>query len=337
VAIEELRKKLAVIRERYSSLEEMADALRVQPGFEDLNRSTISRWLKNPPQRAHVAVQILNSRRTATRLRLAQAETLSLIPSWMLTWEAEDGKPYGLLEKQYGIAAKVQPTRQAGPALEMLVKGEVDVALVPGDMLGQLGRNCRRVCLLSQLYVTGIATRLIEAVSDLQGNTFGIVAGSAFATRLSEASRTWGFELRPPLAFSTPKDIVQALLARKINGMVGSEPSVSQVRRAVARSLKTFPIREGLLGWFEMHVAVNMKVAAPGAVRAYLWGLQETAQYANSRKSVAAFQAEMASRYGMDQADVRSVLTNTTFALRDFEPAPVLALWEREVVDLRKR
>ncbi len=119
--------------------------------------------------------------------------------------------------------------------------------------------------------------------------------------------------------------------------MVGSEPSVSQVRRAVARSLEAFPIREGLLGWFEMHVAVNMKVATAGAVRAYLRGLQETARYANLRKSVPAFQAEMASRYGMDRADVRSVLTNTTFALRDFEPAPALTLWEREVFDLRKR
>lgn len=330
-------KQLTAIRERYTSLEEMADALRVHPGFEDLNRATLSRWLKGPAPRARVAVQILNSRRTATRLRIAQPQTLSLIPSWMLSWEAEEGKPYGLLKKQHGIEAEVQPTRHGGPALELLMAGKAGIASVPGDIVGQLGRDCRRVCLLSKSYVACIATRPIEAISDLRGRTFGIVAGSAFATRLAEVSRTWGIEVRPPLVFTTPKDIVHALLARQINSMIGSEPSVSQVRRAVARSLQVFPIREGLLGWFEMHVAVNMKAAAPGAVRAYLGGLQETTRYANARKSVAAFQAEIAARFDMDQVDVRHVLANTHFSLGDFEPATLLMLWEREVVDLRKR
>jgi len=327
-----LLRDLAALREGFTSLEEMAVALRAHPGFEDLHRATLSRWLREPSPRAAVAVKVLKSRRPAARLRIAQPQTLSLIPSWMLTWEAEGGKPYGLLETQLGIVAKVQPTRHGGPAMEQLMAGEVDVASVPGDMLGQLGRVCRRVCLLSKSYVTGIATRPIEAVSDLKGKTFGIVAGSAFATRLSEVTRTWGIEMRPPLVFSTPKDIVHALLERQINGMIGSEPSVSQVRRAVARSLQAYPIREGLLGWFEMHVAVNMKTAPPGAVRGYLAGLQETTRYTNARKSVAAFQAEIAARFDMDQVDVRHVLANTAFSLGGLEPATILALWEREAI-----
>jgi hypothetical protein len=330
-------KQLAAIRERYTSLEDMAEALRAHPGFEDLNRSTLSRWLKNPPQRARVAVQILNSRRAGTRLRIAEPQALSVIPSSMLTWAIEPGKPYGLLEKQYGVVAEVQPTRHGGPALELLVKGKADVAIVPSDMLTQLGPDCRRVCLLSKLYVTGLATGAIDAVSDLKGKTFGIVAGSAFGTRLHEVSLGWGITLPQPLAFATPKDIVQALLARRIDGMVGSEPSVSHVGRAVGRSLQVFPIREGLLGWFEMHVAMNLRTARPACARAYLCGLREAVEYTNARKSVAAFQAEIASRYEMDQSDVRSILTNTTFSVGELEAAPVLTLWERETVELRKR
>lgn len=330
-------KQLTALRERYTSLEEVAGALQVHPGFEDLNRSTLSRWLKNPPQRARVAVAIFSSRRAPTRLRIAEPETLSLIPSAMLTWEAEKRKPYGLLKKQYGVEAEVQPTRHGGPALELLVKGKADIAIVPRDMLSQLGHACRRICLLSKLYVTGLATRPIETVSDLKGKVFGIVAGSAFGTRLNDVSRTWGIALPPPLVFPTPKDIVQALLAGQISGMVGSEPSVSHIRRALGRSLQVFTIREGLLGWFEMHVAVNLKTTHPACVRAYLAGLQETVYYTNARKTVAAFQAEIASRYGMDQADVRSILTNTTFSVGELEPAPILTLWEREAVELRKR
>lgn len=329
-------RELAALRAGFTSLEEMAAALRGHPGFMDLHRATLSRWMRRPSPRAAVAIQVLKSRRSAVRLRIAQPETLSLIPSWMLTWEPEEGKPHGLLERRFGVAAQVQPSRHGGPALDLLMKGKTDIAAIPGDMLPQLGRGCRRLCLLSKLYVSGIATRPIEAVLDLKGKTFGIVAGSAFATRLSEVARTWGVALPAPLIFASPRDIAQALLAGKVHGIVGSEPSVSHVRRAVGRSLQTSPIREGLLGWFEMHLAVNLRTAPPSAVRAYLAGLLETTRYANARRTVAAFQAEIAARFDMDQSDVRQVLGDTVFSVGDFDPATILALWEREVVDLRK-
>ncbi len=71
--------------------------------------------------------------------------------------------------------------------------------------------------------------------------------------------------------------------------------------------------------------------------RAYLCGLQETVRYANARKSVAAFQAEIASRYNMDQGEVRNILADTTFSLGEFHPEVILTLWEREAVQLRNR
>lgn len=331
-----LVQQLGALRERYTSLEEMAEALRRHPGFEGLNRATLSRWLKNPGRRAAVAVRILHSRRPATRLRIGESQTLSVIPSCMLSWEAEERKPYGLLEKQHGVVAEVQKVRSGGDALDLLVRGKVEVALVPGDLLNQLGTDCRRVCSLSKLYVTGIATQQMQVVSDVRGKTFGYLAGSAFGTRLNHVSRTWGITLPPPLALQSPKDFAEALRAGRIHGVVGSEPSVSQIRRAVERSLPVFPIPQGILGWFEMHVAVNLKTAHPTAVRAYLRGLEETTRYANARKSVGAFQAEIASRFNMDQWDVRNILTNTIYSLGEFEPATILTLWEREVVGLRK-
>jgi ABC-type nitrate/sulfonate/bicarbonate transport system substrate-binding protein len=254
----------------------------------------------------------------------------------MLWWEPERGRPYGLLAKQYGVLPEVKKTLSGGAAFEMLAKGQVGVALVPGDLLSQLGRDCRRVCLLSKLYVTGASTRKIETVSDLKGKTFGYLSGSAFGTRLNHVSRAWGVPVPPPLALATPKDFVHALLAGRIDGMVGSEPSVSQIRRAVGRSLEIFPIPQGLLGSFEMHVAVNLRLAHPASVRAYLSGLEQTTAHANARKSVAAFQAEIASRFNMDQWDVRNILTNTVYSLGEFEPETILTLWEREVVELRR-
>ena len=331
-----LVQQLTAIRERYTSLEEMAEALRQHPGFEELNRATLSRWLRNPSPRATVAVQILNSRRPARRLSIGESQTLSVIPSSMLTWEPEEGKPYGLLEKQYGVMAEVEPTRSGGDAFESLVKGKVGVALVPGDLLNQLGPDCRRICSLSRLFIAGVATERIESVYDLKGKKLGFLSGSAFGTRLSLMSHSWGIEVPSPLALQSPKDCVQAILAGQVHGIIGSEPSVSRIRRAVERSAEVFPVRQGVLGWFEMHVVANLKLAHPATVRAYLCGLQETTRYTNARKSVAAFQTEMASRFNMDPWDVRDVFTNTIFSLGDFDPATALTLWEREVVDLRK-
>lgn len=218
----------------------------------------------------------------------------------MLAWEPEERKPNGLLEKRYGIAAETQ-THSGGESFELLGKGRVEIALGAADQLTQLEPDCRRICCLSKLYVTAIARTRIESVHDLQGQTFGYLTGSAFGMRLDHLSRTWGIRLPQPLALETVKDCVQAMLAGRIQGMVGSEPSVSRVGRAIERSLAVFRVRQGMLGTFEMHMAVNRKLAHPAAVRAYLRGLEETTRYANARKSVAAFQAEVAARFQMEQ------------------------------------
>lgn len=331
-----LLRQLALLRQRFTSLEEMAEALRVYPGFDRLNRATLSRWLKHPSQRAVAAVEILNSRRQPDRLRIGESKTLAVIPSSMLHWGAEEGKSYGLLEKQFGVKAEVHATRSGVEAFELLVNDRIELALVPGDVLNQLGPHCLRVCLLSKLYVTGIATRPTESVFDLKGKRFGVLTSSAFGTRLNHANRNWGLELPPPVALPTPQDCVRALIEGKIHCMAGSEPSISQIRRAAERTVPIYPIPQGVLGWFEMHVAVNLKMAHPATVRAYLCGLQETVRHTNGRKGVPAFQAEIASRFQMDPWDVRNVLTNIIFSVGDFEPAAVLTLWEREVVNLRK-
>ena len=332
----QLVRQVGLLRQRFTSLEAMAEALRAHPGFEQLNRATLSSWLKHPPARAKAAVEILSFRRQPARLRIAETSTLSAIPSSMLHWASEAGKPYGSLETQYGVKVEVHPSRHGGPALELLLNDRVDLALIPSDMINQLAPHCARVCLLSKLYISGLATRPVESVFDLKGKRFGVLSGSAFAARLSHESRNWGLELRPPLVLPAPQDCVRALIEGKIDCMAGSEPSISQIRRAANRTISVHTIPHGVLGWFEMHLAVNLKTANPAAVRAYLCALQEAVPYTNGRKSVAGFQKEIAARFKMDPSDVRNVLANIIFTLGDFEPRSILALWEREILSLRR-
>src|SRR5262245_55933311 len=117
----ELTEDIAALRERFTSLEAMAQALRAHPGFERLNRATLMRWLKRPSARAKAAVEILTSRRdSSARIRIAQTNSLSAIPMAMLHWDGES-RPYGLLGTQYGVRTEVHESRHGGPALELLV------------------------------------------------------------------------------------------------------------------------------------------------------------------------------------------------------------------------
>jgi hypothetical protein len=335
-ADQKIRKELATLRQRFTSLEEMAGALRVHAGFEQLNRATLSRWMDHPAPRAALAIRLLKSQLAPARLRIAEPQSLSVLPSAMLCWKSELRKPYGLLQKRYGLATAEVKTWSGGEAFELLARGRAEIALGSTDLLTQLGPDCLRVCSLSKVYITGITRMRIESVSDLQGKTFGYLKGSAFGMRLEHLTRTWGVHLPPPRSLETVQHCVRELKTGRIQGMFGSEPSVSQVSRALGRSLPIFPLRQGLLGSYEMHVAVNLRTVYPAAVRSYLSGIQETIRYTNGRKAVATFHAEIASRYQMNPWDVRNVLTNIHFSLEEFEPAAVLRLWEREVVELRR-
>ena len=329
-----LKRELAAVRQRFTSLEAMAEALRVHEGFEDLNRSTLSRWMKRPTQRTQRALQLLTSRVHSVRLRIGETKTLSVLPASMLLWDFKEGTPYGRLAKRYGIQPEVHPTAHGKDGLEILVSGEADLAVVPGDLLHWFPSHCARLCRLSRVYIAGISTRLIDSAFDLRDCRFGILAGSSFGTRLRHESRSWGFELAPPLLLPSLEDCVAALLAGRIQGVAGWEPFVSHARQATRRHMTLHPIPRGVLGWFEMHVAVNLRTADSSGVRSYLLSLEEAVRYTNGRRSVASFHKEIAQQYRMTISEVRNILTNIIFAVEDLEPTTVLKLWERETAFL---
>ncbi len=331
-AAKSVERRLAAIRQRYVSLEEMAEALRRHPGFEDLNRATISRWLEKPTRRAELAIEILNSRRAGARLRIAQPNSLSVLPSTMLMWSAEQGRCYGLLAKRYGVESTLAQTATGGEAFDLLEKGQAEIALGSRDLLPQLGKDCYRLCTLSKTYIVGIVTQPVEAITDLRGLRFGFLTGSPFGTRFEALAKSWGIPTPPPVGLATAKDCAEALRTGRVQGIVGAATAVGQSRRMVERSMRLFPIPQGMLGSYEMEVAVNQKIAQPATVRAYLHGLQETAEYVNYRKTVEAFQAEIAERAQMERHDVRSILSNSIYAVSNLEPRTLLSLWEQEVV-----
>ena len=325
-------RQLAAIRQRYVSLEEMAEALRRHPGFEDLNRATISRWLEKPTRRTTLAIEILNSRRASTRLRIAQPNSLSVLPSTMLMWNAEDGRSYGLLSKRYGVEAVLSQTGTGGEAFDLLEKGQVEIALGSRDLLPQLSSDCYRLCTLSKTYIVGFITQPVEAITDFRGLRMGFMNGSPFGSRFEALAKSWGIPIPAPVGLASAKECAEALKAGRVHGIVGAATAMGQARRVAERSVRLFPVPQGMLGSYEMEIAVNQKIVQPATVRAYLYGLQETAEYVNYRKSVDAFQAEISERTQVERHDVRNILNNSVFAVSNLEPRTLLSLWEQEVV-----
>jgi hypothetical protein len=329
---EQILRDFNLIRLRFTSLETMAEALRAHEGFQDLNRATLSRWLTQPSKRTRAALEILRSRRPPAVIRIAENKTLSVIPSSMLQWEIEEGTPHGLLASRYEMKPEVHATSHGNESFEFLANGRADIAIVPGDLVPQLPDSSARLCLLSKVYIAGISTRPVPSAFDLKNKRFALLAGSSFVARLTYESRNWGFDLIPPLVLPSLQECVQAVLDGKAHCIAGWEPFVTYARRAIERNRPVHTIPHGVLGWFEMHVAVNLKTAHPGAVRAYLAGLQESVSYTNGRKSVAAFHSEIGRRYNLEPSEVRNILANIIFGVSDLDAATTLKLWEREAL-----
>jgi|GEM_PF-3540452 len=329
---EDLARDLNIIRQGFTSLETMAAALRAHEGFEGLNRATLSRWLARPSKRAKAAVEILRSRRPPAVIRIAENKTLSVIPSSMLQWDIEEGTPHGLLACRYNMKPTAHATPHGNGSFDFLAADHADVAVIPGDLVSRLPDFCARLCLLSKVYIAGISTKPVVSPLELNNKRFAVLAGSSFVTRLTFESRNWGFELVPPLVLPSLTDCVRALIEGTAQCIAGWEPFVTHARRAIERSRPVHRIPQGLLGWFEMHAAVNLRTAHPAAVRAYLSGLQESVSYTNGRKSVGAFHTEIGKRYSLEPSEVRNILANVIFSASDLDAATVLRLWEREAL-----
>src|SRR5688572_12821174 len=330
-ANEQLLREFNLIRQRFTSLETMAEALRAHEGFEDLNRATLSRWLVQPSRRTQAALEILKSRRPPGVIRIAENKTLSVIPSSMLQWDVEEGTPHGLLASRYDMKPTAHATPHGNGSFEYLANSHADVAVIPGDLVSRLPELCSRLCLLSKVYIAGISAKPVTSPFELKNKRFAVLAGNSFVTRLTFESRNWGFELVPPLVLPSLQECASAMIDGTAQCIVGWEPFVTHARRAIERSRPVHNIPHGVLGWFEMHAAVNLRTAHP-AVRAYLSALQESVSYTNGRESVAAFHGEIGKRYSLEPSEVRNILANIIFSASDLDAATALRLWEREAL-----
>ena len=316
---------------RYASLEKVADALRIHSGFEKVNRATIHRWRVSPSRRTELAIEILSSQRIPSELRIAEPQSLLVLPSMMLKWSPVEGKPYGKLKSSFDIDLKKKKVGTGGEALALLEAEEVQIALAAPSLLSKYG-NCRSVCSLTRAPVIGIANRNIESIVDLKGLRCGCFDQSAIPQLLENLNETLNLDLPPVQRFppeSVP-DCIRAFDEKHIDCFVAWQPYISQIK--VARPTLT-PVRESVFGYLEIHVVVNIKTSHPKAIRAYLTCLQEAIDYVEARKSLESFYNEVASQLAgmkLSTQDIKNVLDNSFFSTSKCDMTTLLTLWRRD-------
>lgn len=318
---------------RYTSLEKVADALRLHSGFEKVNRATIHRWRSSPSHRTELAIKILSSQRVPSKLRIAEPRSLLALPSMMLEWSPVEGKPYGKLKGLFDIEVEKVPVGTGGEALALLEAEEVQLALAAPSLLSKY-INCRSVCSLTSSPIMGVASKKVESIVDLKGLRCGCFDKSAIPQLLENFSSTMKLELPPVQRFppESIRDCISAFDDKHIDCFVAWQPYISQIN--VARPA-LIPVRESVFGYLDIHVVVNIKTAHPKAIRAYLMCLQEAVDYVEARKSLESFYKEVAGQLAgkgmtLSKQDIKNVLDNSLFSTRECDMGTLLALWRRD-------
>jgi ABC-type nitrate/sulfonate/bicarbonate transport system substrate-binding protein len=328
-----IKKEFKDLTKRFTSLDKVAENLRPHPGFEKINRATIHRWIKQPSHRTELAIDILSSKSRPSKIRIAEPTSLLALPSMMLAWPPEAGKPHGRLKKTYSVDVEEISVPTGGEALAMLEAGNVDVALAAPSLAINYP-NCQRVCSLTRAPVLGIARKRVVSIADLKGMRFGCPASSAIPQLLGELNRMLTLDLQP-VEILPPDDscieYVKAFDENRIDCFVAWQPYIQKIS-AVRDNL--VPIKDPLLGYIDIGVMVNIKGANPHAIKAYLECLQEAATYVEDRKKVDSFHSEIAdqvrrNKMELSAKDVGSVLENSVFSTGDCDLATLLLLWTR--------
>ena len=328
---QQTKKKFESLIQRFTSLERVADALRSHPGFEKTNRATVHRWRTSPSRRTELAIQLLSFEEMPSRLRIAEPRSVLVLPSLMLGWKAEEGKPYGRMEELFGIEIETESVGTGGEALELLQAAEVDVALA-APTLALKYSDCHRICSLTESPTLGIANRPVTGVNDLKGLRCGCFANSVTPYQLNELNLNWKLDLPPVLRFDSVAECIKAFNNVEIDCFVAWQPFISQIRTAVP---DLHPVKDTVFDTLEIHVMVNSNTNKhPKAVRAYLECLQEAIIYIDRRRNSDGFYNEIAAQLtnndvSLSKQDIRDVLENTLFSMENCQLSTLLMLWKR--------
>ena len=329
-SVEKTIRELNDIKNRYGTLDNMVEELRKHPGFERINRATLSRWLRNPAERTAIAIQILNEQHSGKLFKVAIADSL-----WVLPVKIALSKSYlefrrhikvdeALLHTGSQVVLTIRQT--GGQAIEMLESGKVDIAMGARNYgaSGRIGYLCDVACAA----MLGVSLEPVNTRKDFfQKNVIGYPQASKMSDMLEDRATEWGIlDIKTkPLEAS---QYVKALMNDEVQSIVGWEPFISRIKQDVGNRIPLNDIHKDVLG--VMHIglfidtkSVNMKVLFP-----FLKQLSQMIDYVENNKHNPELLKAIKDIEGIPEKKATAILTESRYQIDHFQVETLLTLRE---------
>ena len=329
-SLEKTIRELNDIKKRYGTLDNMVEELRKHPGFERINRATLSRWLRAPAERTAIAIQILNEQRSGKTFNVAIADSLWVLPVKIaLAAEYQEFRRHikvdeALLHTGSEVVLNIRET--GGQAIEMLEAGEVDIAMGARNYgaSGNIGYLCDITCAA----MLGISMEPLHTRKEFfSSNVIGYPHASKLGDMLEDRATEWGIldiKTKPLL----PSEYVKALTHDEVQCIVGWEPFISRIKDDVGNKLTLHDVNKDVLG--VMHIglfidskAVNMKLLFP-----FLKVLSQVIHYVENNKHHPDLLKAIRDVEGIPEKKTSAILSESRYQIDHFQVETLLTLRE---------
>ena len=227
-----ISEKLEAFKSYYGTLEGIVSELQKYPGFEKLNRATVSRWLKEPTGRAELAVKILSKNTGGSQVRIALPRTVwGFAISYALT-QKNVSAPHSSTphtEMFSIIAPQIIFCDSDEQSLEHLELGSVDLCFCP-ESISHVP-HIKPFFHVASLPLIGLLSKPITSTKQLlHNNRFAFCAGSYLFVALQ---KTFFHHSVPfhDIAPQTNDNICEQFQDGTLQGIVGFEPTLSHLQK----------------------------------------------------------------------------------------------------------
>jgi len=348
----DIKTRLAVVKQQFRTLDRMAEHLQAFPGFEKVNKSTISRWLLHPTDRTLVALRLLAgtatmSQGTGKRLLIAVPDSILAIPLIMVAAprRREEWKNISFLEQHFGIPTECRIVKDGGEAVRQLIEGKVHIAFAAQDIINESREtetvtSCTSLCSIAEtpLLAIGADLRYSKAVTRV-----GYMAGTAVGERLQLVINHHGWPPAKLVPVRSIEDAAQRFITsdkKQIDAFVGWDTSVISLAMMLRNQDEPNPsnrypthriLSSSTLAKLQTEVAVNLRSIEPSHVRAFLAALNRVIRdQIEPRRDQALFHGEIEADFGINQDIAAEGLKYSEFHKIQVSVETILQFWNAE-------
>ena len=245
--------KLEALKAYYGTLESMVSELQKYPGFEKLNRATVSRWLKEPTGRAELAVKILSKNTGGSQVRIAVPDNLWGQALAYCIINPLSQAP-NLPQRTQIVSPQIIYCDNDSETIEHLELGSVDLCFCPRPRT--LSTFIKPFCQVARIPLMGLLTQAYTSSSKLSEFKCAISYGNVLYSDLEQFFFRQGL-LSPSITILPPNSTFEQFKRNKIQAFISYEPELTHLEDKLHSINKSILREAELFGSTDIFFLVN--------------------------------------------------------------------------------